>query len=612
MDPRRPTDSPYPESSQRPSSASPPQLISESDSALIPRPSSPASRKRDLQYRIQHHANSPEQRDDEKRVRPEPYLALTAPESDISNDSMDPRSSSEDLTLSNETALAIACSAPLPEGDDDLFLSDSSALPLALTDGGAILAESTQEIIRYEASDSSTVATHSAIVDRTIVTRSMTSNPRRAIAGPNPLGLHIPRTLVTEQSIVTQTQHVRPTSNRQLEQGHSTQLLTNVQVQHDTVDIAPAQTSLGIRSNHQVNAYDPVLLTHDQSMNAQRSLPSSAPSQTTDPSPNHELVPSDVEMENETPETALTLVTNFSVQLQSLQTQVDSSSVMFNSLNDHLNLALQTSQSQHEMTATSMNSLSISLHELSDRTHQVQLEMNSTYGELKSALTDLQHSNRSPTHETDFVLLETVLAGQQTTISNLHQSLQQHSAEQQRISQNLETLANDRASDFHRILHELQVLSRSHEETQSTTQQKLDRSELRQVELIESNRRLNEQVDALTQDNSTLLKRVLTLEVACQRLSHEIHAVSKSESDSPVSTNGFDSPKSAPDSTHRLLLELQSSINAMASEMPEVKESIADSTSNQAFGRAVKYTTAPTSDDQAHCEILHEAVDRSG
>ncbi|CAK4497168.1 unnamed protein product, partial [Aphanomyces euteiches] len=178
-------------------------------------------------YRIQHHANSPEQRDDEKRVRPERYLALTAPESDISNDSMDPGSSSEDLTLSDETALAIACSAPLPEGDDDLFLSDSSALPLALTDGGAILAESTQEIIRYEASDSSTVATHSAIVERTIVTRSMTSNPRRAIAGPNPLELHIPRTLVTEQSIVTQTQHVRPTSNLQLEQGHSTQLLTS-------------------------------------------------------------------------------------------------------------------------------------------------------------------------------------------------------------------------------------------------------------------------------------------------------------------------------------------------------------------------------------------------
>ncbi|CAK4306532.1 unnamed protein product, partial [Aphanomyces euteiches] len=175
--------------------------------------------------------------------------------------------------------------------------------------------------------------------------------------------------------------------------------------------MVPTQTSLvvrpTVRSNDQVNANDPVLLTHDQSMNVQRSLPSSAPSQMTDPSLNRELVPSDVEMENETPETALTLVSNFSVQLQSLQTQVDSSSVMFNSLNDRLNLALQTKQSQHEMAATSMNSLSISFHELSDRTNQVQLEMDSTYRELKSALTDLQHSNRSPTHETDFVRLET-------------------------------------------------------------------------------------------------------------------------------------------------------------------------------------------------------------
>ncbi|CAK4729794.1 unnamed protein product [Aphanomyces euteiches] len=120
-----------------------------------------------------------------------------------------------------------------------------------------------------------------------------------------------------------------------MEQGHPTLLLTNVPVQHDAVDMVPTQTSLGVRptvrSNDQVNANDPVLLTHDQSMNVQKSLPSSAPSQMTDPPLNRELVPSDVEMENETPETALTLVSNFSVQLQSLQTQVDSSSVMFNS-----------------------------------------------------------------------------------------------------------------------------------------------------------------------------------------------------------------------------------------------------------------------------------------
>ncbi|KAF0732062.1 hypothetical protein Ae201684_010715 [Aphanomyces euteiches] len=50
----------------------------------------------------------------------------------------------------------------------------------------------------------------------------------------------------------------------------------------------------------------------------------------------------------------------------------------------------------------------------------------------------------------------------------------------------------------------------------------------------------------------------------------------------------------------------------MASEMSEVKESIADSTSNQAFGRAVKYTTTPTSDDQAHCEFfMKQLIDQA-
>ena len=227
MDPRRPTDSTWPESSQHPSSASPPQLQPESDSALIPRPSSPTSRKRDLQYRIQHHANSPEQRDEEKRIRPEAYLALTAPESEQSDDSMDPRSSSEDLNMSDETTLAIACSVPLPDDDDVLYLTDSHRPTLALMSGVATFAESTQELVQFEARDSTLMATESAIVERTIVTRSTTaSTPRRAITGPNPLEVHIPRTLVTERSVVTQTQHVRPTSNIRLEQGDLTPMLT--------------------------------------------------------------------------------------------------------------------------------------------------------------------------------------------------------------------------------------------------------------------------------------------------------------------------------------------------------------------------------------------------
>ena len=50
----------------------------------------------------------------------------------------------------------------------------------------------------------------------------------------------------------------------------------------------------------------------------------------------------------------------------------------------------------------------------------------------------------------------------------------------------------------------------------------------------------------------------------------------------------------------------------MATEMSDLKESMADSTTNQAFGRAVKYTTTPTSDDQAHCEFfMKQLIDQA-
>ena len=173
--------------------------------------------------------------------------------------------------------------------------------------GVATFAESTQELVQFEARDSTLMATESAIVERTIVTRSTTaSTPRRAITGPNPLEVHIPRTLVTERSVVTQTQHVRPTSNMRLQQGDSTPMMTYEQSRLDSNAIVsprslPGSQSL-VQSTTPVNSYDPVLLNHDQSLNFQQTLPLPPSSLPTDPSLHQDLVTSDVEMENETPE----------------------------------------------------------------------------------------------------------------------------------------------------------------------------------------------------------------------------------------------------------------------------------------------------------------------
>ncbi|KAH9084167.1 hypothetical protein Ae201684P_020421 [Aphanomyces euteiches] len=50
----------------------------------------------------------------------------------------------------------------------------------------------------------------------------------------------------------------------------------------------------------------------------------------------------------------------------------------------------------------------------------------------------------------------------------------------------------------------------------------------------------------------------------------------------------------------------------MESEMSDIKESLDTSINSQAFGRAVKYTTVPTSDEQAHCEFfIKQLVDQA-
>ncbi|KAG9405057.1 hypothetical protein AC1031_004158 [Aphanomyces cochlioides] len=350
----------------RPTSVPQPPDRPESETALIPHPSSPNTRKRDLQYRIQQHANSPEQRDDEKRVRPDSYLALPAPESDLSDDSMDPRSSSENFPMSDETALAIASSMPLPDDRNDLFLSESYALTSSATDEIATTDGMPRDIMPYGGRDMVPLATRTAIVERTMTTRSMTARSSRPnLLGPSPTPTQEAPVLLTEMSIVTQTQTQRVQSNiTPISSPSPLPTLTNDPSRPETIalaagfpqrdpqyDFQPPFVQLSerqlpdVRLTNEIVSNDPNLPNNHQSAGPIQHLhlPSLAP--TADLQMNRELVTTDVEMDSETPETALTLASNFSAQLQSLQSQVDTVSVTSNSLSDRLNLATQTFQS---------------------------------------------------------------------------------------------------------------------------------------------------------------------------------------------------------------------------------------------------------------------------
>ncbi|KAH9081418.1 hypothetical protein LEN26_021283 [Aphanomyces euteiches] len=201
---------------------------------------------------------------------------------------------------------------------------------------------------------------------------------------------------------------------------------------------------------------------------------------------------------------------------------------------------------------------------------------------------------KSPIDETDIARWETTLTNQQIAISNLQQSLQLQAKEQQRFSEKLQTLAENRAADFHRILHEVQ--------------QQLNQSELTLVDLSNSNKNLGDLVIGLTKENSLLSERLRSFEGLLEQRE------TKSAPESVQSTSSVEPPPATPvsDFTHQLLLDLQSALVRMESEMSDIKESLDTSINSQAFGRAVKYTTVPTSDEQAHCEFfIKQLVDQA-
>ncbi|KAH9086738.1 hypothetical protein Ae201684P_000159 [Aphanomyces euteiches] len=191
-------------------------------------------------------------------------------------------------------------------------------------------------------------------------------------------------------------------------------------------------------------------------------------------------------------------------------------------------------------------------------------------------------------------------------ISNV--SLQLQAKEQQRFSEKLQTRAENRAADFHRILHEVQVLTRAHEENRVATQQQLNQSELTLVDLSNSNKNLGDLVIGLTKENSPLSERLRSFEGLLEQRE------TKSAPESVQSTSSVEPPPATPvsDFTHQLLLDLQSALVRMESEMSDIKEFLDTSINSQAFGRAVKYTTVPTSDEQAHCEFfIKQLVDQA-
>ncbi|KAG9411161.1 hypothetical protein AC1031_016809 [Aphanomyces cochlioides] len=155
MDIRRLFDSNEPALEASPSPVAQTTDVTESDMALIP-----------TGFNI---INSPEQRDDEKRIRPKILLALPAPEPDLSDEFMDPRSSSEDLNYSDEPDSAHSATSI---GLDEMFMETVNQESPSTTNFNDELALYLTETSVGQQISTCIVETTKTITTRSIVTPS--------------------------------------------------------------------------------------------------------------------------------------------------------------------------------------------------------------------------------------------------------------------------------------------------------------------------------------------------------------------------------------------------------------------------------------------------------
>ena len=188
MDPRRPDD-PFPNPSPTVESDSETLAATEDsrmivfDSRMMVQDSSPVARKRDLEYRIQNHANSPEQRDDEKRIRPDNELAIIAASAPLPDDDSD----STSLRYSDE-------SMDRSSLDDD----SESGHHETQVDTSATQVDSSNALTVFSANDSSNMTT-TALVETIVTSRTLTTHE---ISSRNPSLTHESSELVSTHRLL--------------------------------------------------------------------------------------------------------------------------------------------------------------------------------------------------------------------------------------------------------------------------------------------------------------------------------------------------------------------------------------------------------------------------
>ncbi|RLO00496.1 hypothetical protein DYB28_011727 [Aphanomyces astaci] len=202
----------------------------------------------------------------------------------------------------------------------------------------------------------------------------------------------------------------------------------------------------------------------------------------------------------------------------------------------------------------------------------------------------------------------TAISANAQAISELHSSVQSQASATALLQTALHSYEDRVSREVERLSCDVQVLGHLLHEQLPAPPALSDDTRPCLEALHQENQLLHERVSSLVHDKTLLQDRVLILEACIDQLSLDFSSrLVQASIPAPEPSSGY---------PFQLPSELTALLTKMSSEMADVKEAIDTSSSNQAFGRAVKYTTIPSSDAHDHCEYfmkqLVEQADRGG
>ncbi|KAH9141761.1 hypothetical protein AeRB84_014096, partial [Aphanomyces euteiches] len=677
MDPRRQEDlnlgPDHPDAFIAGSERAPSQTNTMTESAIVTYTESPLTtlRKRDLEYRLLHHANSPEQRDPEKRSRqlpaeysdedmgsdtksdlaPSPALdASKAGPSDHSGSelSFEPRSSLRELPSWESYDDSSFPAQDLIHYDGDPVSTINVPFDDAFTPEDGRIVPFSHSAATLTPTSSAITRTVTTVVSRTIseTTNARTMPQLLQLPEHDELGLVVTGHGNHANHHSTQrpalTLDTSPTNLRAHQSQFQIESLEVHALEYALADgfsscedyqLPPRGDLFGTHDHPQVVHRDPRLLGPSDLSNVISAVPDHMVTTSEHIESRFELTdvphvdPSATDMEVSEIDHGLALLPTVSDLSQRVLDLQDSVRYTETSVSLLLNQMLVD---QHGVNSA-LGSLTSAVEVASNRTQLLEVDLSSLEQGVSSTRQDLLNTVQHLTDQVHQVGLtvETTRSVTDSQISYIQKSLTEtvpretHETDIETLTETIlelrQSLQDQASTELHQLQQEVQSLRLLQSDFQTRVPAEFSETRHLVEELDKSNKHLSACVSDLTRENSQLTKQVLFLKEQLNRHQQELQELRTQTPETQQATEPTSVPTSS-DSNEvpALVRDLNERIASLAtgltSNMNDLKESIIVMDQDKKLGQATKFTIVPSSDHQDDCAFfirqLLETADR--